>query len=464
MATHGYYGGYSLVRSSTIVGSGANSGCGCSCSCSGTNAASPKDGARAAGLSRMNFASCNSDWMPSLATSSAAGARSTVTPGEAMEPLASSAGTLARLPFLQALWAMQNFYRWMPLCVTAATASILTPAAAASTTTAATTAATISTPVSPAAETEKVAGAALAGDYKHADAKKTRPVIPMPIGSDTWTALSDTVLAAKTGVVATRHSLKRPVPPLAIGVTEAEFDEKKKPTNSGPEPLFRDLLGSFSPSEAPTYTAFTYNRNSDEKREPVPVDVLFSAQQQGQEDLQKKCHHHPVPPVPISVSPLFLSNAENTPGPGEDVQLFQKQTESAEVVSDEENYFLRSPFQGMKMCSSRRSPTPKQMQQEKSTIPLLSNGINGAARHGTQHQSRLLTEGDEDTPSFEDDDEDALEHIKQLVNIVLSVSASENASTDTKEITKPKKMLEFGMEWMNASFHNQQQTPFFQGL
>ncbi|RNF06291.1 hypothetical protein TraAM80_03981 [Trypanosoma rangeli] len=462
MVTHGYYGGYSLVRSSAIVGSGANSGCSCSCSCSGTNAASAKDGARVAGLSRMNFASCNSDWMPSLATSSAAGARSTVTPGEAMEPLASSTGTLARLPFLQTLWAMHNFYRFMPLCVTAGTASTLTPAAAASTTTAAATAATLPTPVSPAAEMEKVSGAALAGDSKHVDAKKTRPVIPMPIGSDTWTALSDTVLAAKTGVVATRHSLKRPVPPLAIGVTDADLD--KKSTNSGPEPLFRDLLGASSPSEAPTYTAFTYNRNSNEKREPIPVDVLFSAQQQGQEDRQKKRHHHPVPPVPISVSPLLLPNAENTSGPGEGLPLFQKQTEEAEVVSDEENYVLRSPFQGMKLCSSRRSPTPKQTQQEKSTIPLLSNGINGAARHGTQHQNRLLTEGDEDTPQFEEDDEDALEHIKQLVNIVLSVNASENASTDAKEVPKPMKKLEFDMEWMNASFHNQQQTPFFQGL
>ncbi|RNF10195.1 uncharacterized protein Tco025E_06919 [Trypanosoma conorhini] len=456
MATQGYYGGYSLVRSSTNAASGAT----CGCACCSSNAASAKDGTRPAGLSRMNFASCNSDWMPSLATSSAAGARSTVTPGEAMEPLASNASTLARFPLFQALWAMQNFYRWMPLCATAASNRPATNAAtntAAATATAATAAATAATPTSAATS---------AGASTRADPKKPRPAIPMPIGSDTWTALNDTVLAAKTGVVATRHSLKRPVPPLAIGVTDADLDQGTRSTTNGPEPLFRDLLGASSPSEVPTYTAFTCNRNSSKKMEPIPVDVLFSGQQDEEEEGWQKHyrHHHPVPPAPISVSPLLSPHAENTPGPEDHLQQHQNQYEAAEIPSSEEDYVLRSPLMGMKMCSAGRSPTPKQTQQEKSTIHLLSNGINGATRNGTQHQSRLLTEGDEGTPLFEEDDEDALEHIKQLVNIVLSVNALENASTDATEVSKPKKKLEFDMEWMNSRFQSEQQTTFFQGF
>ncbi|ESS68034.1 hypothetical protein TCDM_03183 [Trypanosoma cruzi Dm28c] len=444
MATHSYYGGYSLIRSSAYT---ANSN-GCGNSCSSKNASSTRDGTRTAGLARMNFASCNSDWMPSLATSSAAEVRSTVMPVDAVGDVVSSASAPTRTPLIQALLAMQNFYRGVPLCVTNTTARN------ASTTT------TVTPPAAPSAKTEKFVASTTTEVSKRAEAKKMLPTIPMPIGGDTWTALSDTVLAAKTGVVASRHALKRPVAPMAVGVTDADLDREMRSTRKGPEPLFRDLLAFSSPSETPTQSAFACNTNNSKRREPVPADELFSFQQHEQEQKQ----HCPVPPAPISVSPLLSPNRENSLAPEEKLQMFQKQSEAPGGFYDEGHYALRSSPKELQMGLASFSSTPEERQQEKNTIPVLSGGINGATRQGIQ-RNQLLREGDEDKPLFDEEDEDALEHIRQVINIVLSVNASENASADTDASCKPKKGLEFGMEWLNTRYHqSEQQKSFFQGF
>ncbi|EKF32456.1 hypothetical protein MOQ_003691 [Trypanosoma cruzi marinkellei] len=444
MATQSYYGGYSLIRSSAYTANSSGSGK----SCSSTNASSTKDGTRTAGLARMNFASCNSDWMPSLATSSAAEVRSTVMPVDAVGEVTSSTSTPSRTSLVQVLLAMQNFYRGVPLRATNTTART------ASTTT------SVTPPAASNAKMEKVFAAPTAEVSKRAEGKKMLPTIPIPIGGDTWMALSDTVLAAKTGVVASRHALKRPVAPMAIGVTDADLDREMRSTRKGPEPLFRDLLAFSSPSETPTQSAFACNTSSGKIREPVPADELFSLRQQEQEQKQ----HCPVPPAPISVSPLLSPNREKGLEPEEKLQMFQKQSEAPGGFYDEGNYTLHSSPKELHVGHSSFSSTSEERQHEKNTIPVSSGGINGVARQGIQ-RNQLLRESDEDKPLFDEDDEDALEHIRQVINIVLSANASENASADTDATCKPKKGLEFGMEWLNTRYHqSEQQNSFFQGF
>ncbi|KEG12139.1 hypothetical protein DQ04_01961000 [Trypanosoma grayi] len=425
MSNHGYYGGYSLVRSSTNATGGSSAG-------------SDKAAAAAAvGLARVNFASCNSDWMPSLARSSAAGARSTAAPVDAgVQPAAAATESATRNTLLRAFLGVQNFYRGVPLrAVNNNTKVGATPSGTTTTST---------------ASSATAAPAAISAEKRN---KKKILSIPTPIGSDTWAALSDAALTAKSGVVATRHGVSRPVAPMAIGVSEMDLEEDLRPQRRAPEPLFRDLLALSSPLETNTYTDCSYNLSSTHRSEPVPVGGLQLVHER----------HHPVPPTPISVSPLLVPQNGDS---AEQVDAFARTREpdSPEMPLEEGYFVSQALLDEVNAGSIIRSASPISPQEESATIPLLFGGSGGGRRSALS--GSLLREGDEEIRLFDgDEEEDALERIKRAINIVMSVAATETPAPDADAaMPKPKKGVDFDMEWVNAKHHGQQQCPFFHGI
>lgn len=437
-----YYGGYPLVRSKALTAGSTN----------GSVSTGKLKPTEVTGLSRMNFSACNTDWMPSLMTS-AAEARKVVAPVCAVPSAAPSSDNQTRTKILQALLGKRNFYRGIPLRVSSSS-SVTT-----SLTHAPSTNATIATKVSSVSTVSHERVSSMSARDKEV---KKLPKIPLPIGSDTWTAFTDTVRTAKSAVVATRHTIKRPVAPMAVGVTEADLETVGfDSTRRGPEPLFRDLFAGSFQIEKPSYTEFVYNNmNSNMLKEPMTVDGFVTLQRVQQ---QQQAQYHPVPPAPISMSPLMSPHTEDVVEPLENMQFQQKPADVPQKYSDEGHYVSRALLDEINMVSVSRSPSPKYSQQESGNSMQLSGAKNNGVFYSFQ-QGSLLKDNEEEVQLF-DDDEDAAERLRRAINIVMSLSVPENTSTVDTDVSGETKMsLELDMEWLSALGSSQQQSSLFYGF
>lgn len=438
-----YYGGYALVRSKTQSGGSTNSN---------ASTARPPKPAEVSGLSRMNFFASNTDWMSSLMTS-VAETRNVVTPICAVSSATPSLESQKRSKIFQSFWGKRNFYRGTPLCVSSSSPVTISSMPTSSTNA---TKATKVGGVSAVSSHERVSSMTVSDK----EAKKL-PKIPLPIGSDTWTAFTDTVRAAKSTVVATRHSLKRPVAPMAIGVTEADLEREIDLIRRGPEPLFRDLLAGSFPIEKPAYAELVYsNVNNSMLKEPMTVDGFVTLRRVQQ---QQQAQNHPVPPAPISVSPLLSPHTADNAEPVENLQLQQKTVDLPKMYSDEGHYVSRALLDEINMGSVSRPPSPACAQQESDTSLHFAGTRNGGGLYVPQ-QNSSLKENEGEMQLF-DDDEDAAERIKRAINIVMSLSVPENTTTvETDACGEAKMSFEFDMEWLRALGNTQQQSSFFHGF
>ncbi|KAH9582308.1 hypothetical protein LSM04_009705 [Trypanosoma melophagium] len=506
MPAQGYYGGYSLVRSSAHTTGGVGGTVVSSAhihppdtnDTSTTNNTSINNNNNnnnntvstttlqdktTSGLARMNFAACNSDWMPSLARASPAAGES-----------------VARKTILQAFVGMQNFYRGMPLravnndttntntnnintnrvnvnnlgnqtkrAVVADTVVDGTPNNA--TTTVTTTTTTTTTMVTTTTTVTPI------GMSKATETKRKLIPIPTPIGSDTWAAISDAALTTKSGVVAARRTLPRPVPPMAIGVSDADLELEVKSRIKGPEPLFRDLLSLSSPLESNSYTAFAYSTSNKPRKEPIPIDAMIDSKQEIVKQMQDQHKEskgevlqqsRPIPPVPISTSPMLSVQRESDLEKEEvDKQeagnLQYMRSDSQELFANEEQYVPQALLDEVNTGIGSRTTSPLRVQQENTQIPLF--GGETAATRQNKLNGSLLREGDEEMRLFDDDeDEDALERIMRAINIVMSVATPENTAVDMDTSVKATKGMDFDMEWAKAKHQSQQENSFFHGI